>query len=69
MEAFASMLILRDTSPLRSPRRYLVHMGHFNSMTRPSDMNALFEQAGLLWMFEEYRRTTVYRNDTEETAL
>jgi hypothetical protein len=44
-------------------------MGNFNSLSRTSDMNALFEQAGLPWMFEEYRRTTVYRNDTEETAL
>jgi hypothetical protein len=47
----------------------LVHMGNFNSMTRPSDMNALFEQAGLSWMFAEYRRTTVWRNDIEETAI
>jgi hypothetical protein len=46
----------------------LVLMGNFTSFTRPSDMNELFQEAGLPWTYAEYQRTTVYRNDTEETS-
>jgi hypothetical protein len=47
----------------------LVLMGNFSSLTRPSDMDKFFREAGLPWTKAEYLRTTVYRNDTERTLL
>jgi hypothetical protein len=45
----------------------LVLMGDFSSTIRPHDLNKLFQGAGLPWTYAKYQRTTVYRNDTEET--
>jgi hypothetical protein len=47
----------------------LILMGNFSSFTKPKDLNKLFQGAGLPWTPAEYQRTTVYRNDTEETSL
>jgi hypothetical protein len=46
----------------------LVLMGNFSSSTRPKDLDKLFQGAGLPWTHAEYQRTTIYRNDTEETS-
>jgi hypothetical protein len=46
----------------------LVLMGNFSSMTRPKDLDRLFQEAGLPWTHGAYQRTTVHRNDTEETS-
>lgn len=46
----------------------LVLIGNFSSLTRPKDLDKLFQEAGLPWTHAEYQRTTVYHNDTEETS-
>ncbi|KAF2013904.1 hypothetical protein BU24DRAFT_424927 [Aaosphaeria arxii CBS 175.79] len=37
----------------------LVLMGTFSSMTRPNDMNKLFQEAGLPWTYRDCRRINI----------
>jgi hypothetical protein len=46
----------------------LVLMGNFSSLIKPKDLKKFFQEAGLPWTNGVYMRTTVYRNDTEETS-
>lgn len=46
----------------------IILMGNFSSFTTPTDMDKLFREAGLPWTSSVYQRTTVHRNDTEETS-
>ncbi|KAJ5029793.1 hypothetical protein J3E73DRAFT_379654 [Bipolaris maydis] len=46
----------------------LVFMGNFSTMTTTKDIDRLFQEAGLPWTHGAYQRTTVHRNDTEDTS-
>jgi hypothetical protein len=41
----------------------LVFMGNLSSLIRPTDLDDIFQQAGLPWTHADYLRTTVYLNN------